>query len=60
MKNVDEYASQASLLKLVRTPAPQLSFVIGLVGLVAGIGLSRRKASTGGSRKVETRDSVPV
>lgn len=59
-KNVDEYGSQASLLKLVRTTAPQLSFVIGLVGLVAGIGLSRRKASAGGSRKVETRDSVSV
>lgn len=59
-KNVDEYGSQANLLKLVRTTAPQLSFAIGLIGLIAGIGLSRRKASAGGGRKVETRDSVPV
>jgi hypothetical protein len=59
-KNVNEYGSQADLLKLVRTTVPQLALVLGLLGLVVGIGMSRRRAHASGSRKVESRDSVSV
>lgn len=49
-KNADEYGSQASMLRTVRATVPQVSFVLGLVSLIAGIVLSRRKQNTGGAR----------
>lgn len=59
-KNVDEYGAQGAMLKMVRTTAPQLALILGLLGLVAGIGLSRRKSTAPGARSNQVRDSVPV
>ncbi|RNL64926.1 DUF3068 domain-containing protein [Nocardioides marmoriginsengisoli] len=44
-KNADEYGSQASMLKTVRTLVPQAAFVLGLLALVGGIVLGRRRVS---------------
>ncbi len=48
--NADEYGGQASLLHLVRAVVPQVSFVLGLTMLIAGVLLGRRKQNVGGSR----------
>lgn len=55
--NVDEYGSQASLLHLVRAVVPQVSFVLGLLMLVGGIVLGRRRQSAGGTRVREMADT---
>lgn len=47
-KNADEYGSQASMLSMVRSTVPQVSFVVGLISLVGGVLLSRRRQSVDG------------
>lgn len=52
-KNADEYGSEAKLLVLVHSTGPQIAFVLGLLSLVGGIVLGRRRASTGGGTRVK-------
>jgi hypothetical protein len=60
-KNVDEYGSQGSMLKMVSTTGPQLAFVLGLIALVSGVVIGRRRTRIGGgNRKVEARESIPA
>lgn len=54
--NADEYGGQATLLHLVRAVVPQVSFVLGLVMLVSGLVLGRRKGSVSGTRAREMAD----
>lgn len=55
--NADEYGGQANLLHLVRAVVPQVSFVLGLVMLVGGVLLGRRKQNVGGTRVRELADT---
>ena len=56
-KNIDDYGSQATMLKLVRATGPQVALVVGLIALVGGVLLSRRKAHAPGSRVRELQDT---
>jgi len=44
-KNIDDYGSQGSMLNLVRNVVPQVGFVLGLLMLVGGVFLGRRRTS---------------
>ncbi|MCX6395359.1 MAG: DUF3068 domain-containing protein [Propionibacteriales bacterium] len=44
-KNIDDYGSQGTMLNLVRNVVPQVLFVVGLLMLIGGIFLGRRKAT---------------
>lgn len=55
--NADEYGGQASLLHLVRAVVPQVSFVVGLLMLIGGLVLSRRRQGAGGTRVREMADT---
>lgn len=55
--NADEYGGQATLLHLVRAVVPQVSFVLGLVMLIGGVVLGRRKGSATGTRVREMADA---
>jgi hypothetical protein len=48
-KNINDYGSQGSMLHLVRSVVPQVSFVLGLILLLGGIVLGRRRQ--GGARE---------
>lgn len=50
-KNIDEYGSQGSLLNLTRNIAPQVLFVVGLLLLVGGVIIGRRKAESANAPK---------
>ncbi|MFL6062960.1 MAG: DUF3068 domain-containing protein [Marmoricola sp.] len=52
-KNVDDYGAQGSRLKLARSTGPELAFVLGLVSILAGIVMGRRRQTTGGARVKE-------
>lgn len=56
-KNIDDYGSQGSLLHLTRAVVPQIGFVLGLLMLIGGVVLGRRRASTGDHRVREMEDS---
>ena len=56
-KNIDDYGAQGTMLHLVRTTGPQASFALGLISLIAGIVLGRRRYTPGGSRVREMADS---
>lgn len=56
--NADEYGGQANLLHLVRAVVPQVGFVLGLVMLIGGVLLGRRKQTAGGSRVREMADTT--
>lgn len=49
-KNIDDYGSQGSRLHLTRTTGPQIAFVLGLVMMIAGVVIGRRKENAGGHR----------
>ncbi len=50
--NAEEYGGQADTLHLVRAVVPQVGFVLGLVMLVGGIVLGRRRDTTGAGTRV--------
>lgn len=52
-KNIDDYGSQGSMLNLVRNVVPQVLFVAGLLLLVGGIFVGRRKAAPADSAPVK-------
>lgn len=56
-KNADEYGSQATLLHLVRVTGPLAALVLGLLMVIAGIVLGRRRSTSGGSRVREMADA---
>jgi hypothetical protein len=57
-KNIDDYGSQGSMLHLVRAVVPQIAFVLGLVMLIGGVVLGRRRAVVGGHRVRELQDAA--
>lgn len=56
-KNIDDYGSQGSMLHLVRAVVPQVAFVVGLLALIGGVVLSRRKATVSGTRVRELEET---
>ncbi len=52
-KNADEYGSQATMLKLVRSTLPAVAFVLGLISLIAGLVIGRRRDDEDGSSSHE-------
>jgi hypothetical protein len=52
-KNIDDYGSQGKMLNLVHNVVPQVSFVIGLLMLIGGVFMSRRRTTS--SATPETR-----
>jgi len=55
--NAEEYGGQANMLHLVRAVVPQVGFVLGLVMLVGGVLLGRRRQPAGGTRVREMADT---
>lgn len=49
-KNVDDYGAQGTRLKLARSTGPEIAFILGLVSILGGALLGRRRQSTGGTR----------
>ncbi|HEX4190469.1 MAG TPA: DUF3068 domain-containing protein [Marmoricola sp.] len=57
--NLDDYAQKGKLLHLVRAVIPEVSFVLGLIMLIGGIVLGRRRpTTTGGTRVREMADAT--
>lgn len=56
-KNADQYGSQANLLYLTRVTGPLIALVLGLIMLITGIVLGRRRETSGGSRVRELADT---
>jgi hypothetical protein len=52
-KNIDDYGSQAKQLKLARTTVPQIAFILGLISIVAGVLVGRRRQNVPGARVKE-------
>jgi hypothetical protein len=55
--NADQYGSQAKMLHFARSTLPIILFVLGVVMVIAGIVLGRRRPNAGGSRVSELEDS---
>jgi hypothetical protein len=55
-KNIDDYGSQGTMLHLVRAVLPQVAFVLGLLMLIGGVVLGRRRPSAAGHRSRELQD----
>jgi hypothetical protein len=53
--NVDDYGSQGSTLHLVKSTVPQVSFVLGLLSLIGGLILGRRRPATTATESREER-----
>lgn len=56
-KNINDYGSQGRMLHLVRSVVPQVSFVLGLILLIGGIVLGRRRMSAPGVQERELAGS---
>lgn len=56
-KNIDDYGSQGKMLNLFRNVAPQVSFVLGLVLVVGGIVIGRRRPRATGTRVRELAEA---